>query len=214
MKSHTRLLVSLLVISMVASTTARSKITKNKEGIGEITELVSEMPIISMSDIIEPIVPIEENKEVNEIVTHEVTLEDRLKGTLYDENIDYQLVIKTYLNTDYEKREELKNDYLRAIYMLMYKSNVPMSTYLEELNYLIVLQQVPMCVPEDIWNELFGNLIALEPNCMSIHEMYIDIAMYVHDLSCDKEHYLNDYYAYSCENLEKEYTRTLEMPSN
>jgi len=70
MKSHTRLLVSLLVISMVASATACSKITKNKEGIGEITELVSEMPIISMSDIIEPIVPIEENREVNEIVTH------------------------------------------------------------------------------------------------------------------------------------------------
>ena len=124
-----------------------------------------------------------------------------MKETLYDENIDYRLVIKTYLNTDYEKREELKNDYLRAIYMLMYKSNVPMSTYLEELNYLIVLQQVPMCVPEYIWNELFGNLIALETNCMSIHEMYIDIAMYVHDLSCDKEHYLKNEGSYSAKVL-------------
>lgn len=229
MKSHTRLLVSLLIISMVANTAACSKKIKAHNQIEsrvEINQTVLDKPLVLETETIEPISqpPIEEiiedKEEIFEFVdippevieTKEVTLEDRLKESLYDENIDYKLVIKTYLNTDYDKREELKNDYLRAIYMLMYNSNVPMSTYINELNNLIVMQQVPMCVPEDIWNMLFGNLIALDQNCLSIYEMYIDIAMYIHNLSCDKEHYINDYYGYSCEYLEKEYTRTLEIP--
>jgi len=233
MKSHTRLLVSIVMISIVANTTACSKKIEAIDGKAFNTEVVQietfsipsfaeeideniQEPTIDISDVaitteydiskVDTIAPsIEEEPVV------EKSLEDILKETLYDENIDYQLVIKTYLNTDYDKRESLKNDYLRALYMLMINSNVPMNAYIYELNTLMIMQQFPTCVPEDIWNLSFGNLIALDPNCQSIYEMYIDMAMYIHNICCDKEHYLNDYYGYSCENLEEEYIRKLEI---
>lgn len=241
MKSHTRLLVSIVMISIVANATACSKKIEAIDG-KEFNTEVAQVEIVTMPtfeekiEITEPIVAInnvDNNIIENDIIENipiepsvietsveqvveesiiEKSLEDILKETLYDENIDYQLVVKTYLSTDYDKRENLKNDYLRALYMLMINSNVPMSTYINELNTLMIMQQIPMCVPDDVWYQSFGNLIALDPECLSLYEMYIDMAMYIHNLNCDNNHYLNDYYGYSCEDLEKEYTRRLEIP--
>ena len=229
MKSHTRLLVSILLIATIANTTGCSKINETKKEVSEpivleyeqenhttitnedaIIELIPTTPIEEV--VIETIPPIvESTKEPNEVSSDkEKNIEELLREYLYDDDIDYKLVIKTYLN-DYDNQGNLKNDYLRAIYMLMINSGVPMETYLKELHTMTLMQQIPMCVPEDIWYESFGNLIALDPECLSLFDMFSEFAIFVHDLQCEEEHTLNEFDCYTCPKLEEEYTRKLTI---
>ena len=67
-------------------------------------------------------------------------MEISLNERLYDANIDYNLVIKNYLDMDYDLRSPMKDDYLRAIYMLMLNSGIPIQTYLKELHIMMVMQ--------------------------------------------------------------------------
>ena len=215
MKSHTKLLVSLLTIAIVANAMACS--TKRNLQRENNVVMIFEVPNETFTKSIDEI--LEEMKQTT-IKTEDIVdkngsiknIENDLKSSLYDENIDYEFVIKTYLELDYDKREELKNDYLRAIYMKMYNSSVSMNIYLEELHTLMLMQQIPMCVPEDIWYNSFNHLLELVPNCISLYDVYFDIAKFVHEMSCDKEHLINEYFGYSCDELEKEYTRTLTIP--
>lgn len=219
MKSNVRLLANILLISAIVNlATGCSKI--NKTSGNEYTSIAEEHQEITATYIEAENIKIDAipNLSSEEVVAESVVvpddiatnknIEELLKEYLYDENIDYELVIKTYLN-NYDKRIELKNDYLRAIYMLMINSNVSMETYLQELHTMTVMQQIPSCVSEDVWNESFKNLIALDPNCISLFDMFSEFAIYVHGLICEEEHVLNDFYCYSCPDLEEEYTRKL-----
>lgn len=139
------------------------------------------------------------------------TVLDILNENLYDEYIDYNLIIKNYLNTDYNSRTELKDDYLRAIYMLLINSDVSMNIYLEELNNLIIMQQVPMELPQDVWIKLFGHLDTLKNDYQSLYEMFIDFAIYVHEIECIEKHNFNEYGSYTCNDLEEEYNLKLKL---
>jgi len=242
MKSHTRLLVSILLISTIANTTGCSKINETKKEVSEpivleyeqenhttitnddiIIELIPTIPVeeaviecippvLSEEIVIESIPQTENNGDEPSDVSsdNEKNIEELLREYLYDENIDYKLVIKTYLE-DYDNRSNLKNEYLRAIYMLMINSDVSMETYLKELHTMTLMQQIPMCVPEDIWYESFGNLIELDPECLSLFDMFSEFAIFVHDLQCEEEHTLNEFDCYTCPKLEEEYTRKLTI---
>lgn len=142
--------------------------------------------------------------ETQPALTPDDIVELKLNERLYDENIDYKLVIETYLNMDYDLRSSMKDDYLRAIYMLMLNSGITIQTYMKELHIMMIMQQIPMCVPEDIWYTSFGHLITLSNGYPSLFEMFIDFATYVHELGCEEEHTLNEYYAYTCKKLEEE----------
>lgn len=237
MKSHTKLLVSILLITAIANTTGCSKNKESENNELKINSIIEDSIdkdfsyienndglIIdnSPNEVIKDVLD-EENSEKaivtisSDICTTEIdnnqdvlNIEDVLKTNLYDENIDYNLIIDVYLN-NYDLREEFRNEYLKAIYMLLINSNVKMSDYLEELHTMVVMQQIPMCVPEEVWNEQFKNLIALDPNCISLFDKYSEFAIYVHSLECNKEHTYNEFYCYTCEDLEEEYTRKLTI---
>ena len=138
---------------------------------------------------------------------------DLLNDQLFDESIDYNLVINIYLNTDFDKRENLINDYLRASYMLLLNSDTSIDIYLEELNNMAIMQQIPMCVPEDIWNKQFGHLLLLLGEYESLFDKFGPLAYYIHDLSCEEEHTFSEYGSYTCPNLQKEYKLILEPKS-
>ena len=235
MKSHTRLLVGILLITTVANATGCSVKAKSNKGV-EVPSIVLETQIKSPSqdDILESITPsndtevvVEEsivtevqNGKIEEIPTNasnepilvgstEKTLKEKLNEYLYDENIDYNLVINTYLNTEYDKRSELENDYLRAIYMLLINSNNSLEVYLSELHTMAVMQQVPMCVPEDIWNEQFGNLLTLLNDYESLFEKFGTLAYFVHDIDCEQTHTFDECGTYTCSDLQEEYKLAL-----
>ncbi|MBE6148050.1 MAG: hypothetical protein E7167_00860 [Firmicutes bacterium] len=53
--------------------------------------------------------------------------------------------------------------------------------YLIELNNLLVGQLHPSCVPEDLWYSLFGKLVATLEGYESLHETFIELAVYIHN---------------------------------
>lgn len=203
MKSHTRLLAGILLISAIASSAGCSKNNKN-ESSNVISNSETEKNNINFL--------VNKNEDVSEIYSQFVIdttyIEEILKNNLYDEKIDYKLVIDLYLN-NYELRNEYKNEYLKAIYMLLINTEVPMSEYLKELHTMVLMQQVPMCVPENVWVSSFKNLIAIDPNCVSLFDEFCDFAIYIHSLECSEEHELNEFNCYTCNSLEEEYKRKL-----
>lgn len=128
-----------------------------------------------------------------------------LKETLYDEDIDFDSIIEKYLSTKYSERESLKDDFLRALYMYLINTDIPLELYLEELNTLLVEHQLPRCLDNVTWNRCFGNLIKAQKDYSSLVEMYIDLAIYVHEYECKEEHTLNELDSYSCIVLEREF---------
>ncbi len=241
MKSHTRLLTSILLVSAIATSAGCSKNYKkdnhnleinsnveqdnfnfviNNEGITNTIsdEFKKDNDIIQnnenvINEVVENSISDLKNDEkldndIEEILDVQINIEEVLKENLYDEEIDYNSVIDFYLN-NYELRDDYKNEYLRAIYMLLYNSNIPMSYYLNELHNMVVMQQVPMGVSRNVWNELFKYLIALDSKCISLFDKYVEFAIYVHSLECKEEHKYNDFNCYTCTELEKEYTRKL-----
>lgn len=213
----------LILLADVIAITATACSTPNKRAESPMTDTVLEGSLNDddslrggskdiIDEIITPTIPITGNDNSYENMvdtpsielTPEEILEIALNERLYDANIDYNLVIKNYLDMDYDLRNPMKDDYLRAIYMLMLNSGIPIQTYLKELHIMMVMQQIPTCVPEDIWYASFGNLIVLSNGYPSLFEMFIDFATFVHEVSCEEEHKLNDYYAYTCKKLEEE----------
>ncbi len=141
----------------------------------------------------------------NEIVKTEDYPISLLNANLYTIDINYQDVIRTYLETDYSEREQLDLNYIKALYMLLYNTNIPMTNYLKELNTMAIMQQIPTCVPEDIWNKEFANLLTnFDYENESLFEKFGPLAYYVHVLKCEEEHNLNIYGGYTCPNLDKE----------
>lgn len=228
MKSHTRLLTSILIISAIANTVGCSKDSNAKGDIFVEENIrheyvdetfaykqdVQDIDVLdkNVNDNLDNNISVSFNSEGDTLESKETNIEGILRENLYDENIDYNLIIQTYID-NYDLREEYRNEYLKAIYMLFFNSNVEMSEYLKELHTMVVMQQIPMCVSNDIWNKQFKNLIALDPNCISLFDKYCDFAIYVHSLECEEEHKLNEYYCYTCPKLEEEYTRKLEKNS-
>lgn len=150
------------------------------------------------------LLPKEEASEIEEDSTK--SIEDILDECLYDDSIDYESIVSTYL-ADYDLRMANIDTYLKAIYTKMRSSNVPMSVYLEELDTMAIMQQVPTCVPEDVWEESFEHLILLQGDNPSLFEMFADLAIYVHEITCENEHNLNEFGCYTCDDL----SRKLEL---
>ena len=221
MNLKNRLLLILLADIIAITATACSTPSKRTEGLINDTVLEGSLndedslrggSKDKVDEIIKPTIPVTDNdssyENVAEIKPEELTpeeiLEISLNERLFDQYIDYNLVIKNYLDMDYDLRSSMKDDYLRAVYMLMLNSGIPIQTYLKELHTMMIMQQIPMCVPEDIWYASFGNLIVLSNGYPSLFEMFIDFATFVHEVGCEEEHMLNDYCAYTCKKLEDE----------
>ncbi|MBQ6841494.1 MAG: hypothetical protein IJO63_05215 [Bacilli bacterium] len=64
---------------------------------------------------------------------------------------------------------------------LMNNPDHTLDDYLIELENLIIAQQVPSCVPEDVWFELFGKLDATLGKYESLYDTYIGLAVFVHN---------------------------------
>jgi len=210
MKSHTRLLVSLLTISIIASTTGCSKQNIKNRNVNNNLEYEISIDESTKKELGQDDVVLIENIPGAKIEFVNSNLENILRDSLYDENIDYNFILSVYQSLDSDKRIEFKNEYLKAIYMLMVNSNISIAEYLKELQTMTLMQQVPMCVPEDIWNSSFKNLIALAPNCESLFDLFSEFAIYVHDLECEENHTLNEYGQFTCPSLENEYSHSLQ----
>lgn len=90
-------------------------------------------------------------------------------------------------------------------YMRIVNSGVNFDLALDELSSIYVLSQVPMCVDEDVWNQLFKNLLTTVDEYENVFSVYGDLASFVHALNCDYVHYIDEYGVNVCEGLRLEY---------
>lgn len=107
-----------------------------------------------------------------------------LSDRLYDDCIDYNLVIQTYLNSWNKEmsdtdRESLKNDYLRAMYTFLSNTGIDMNILNSELHTMVEMSKHPGCIDETDWNNSFPHLIAISKDCESLFELYLDYANYI-----------------------------------
>ncbi len=107
-----------------------------------------------------------------------------LSESLYDESMDYNLVIQTYLNSWNKEmsdtdRESLKNDYLRAMYTFLSNTGIDMNILNNELHTMVEMSKHPGCIDPTVWNSSFPNLIAISKDYESLFELYIDYANYI-----------------------------------
>ncbi len=197
MKLNKRLISGILAIVTVAGLSGCQ--SKNNEQDNAIPEVVME------SDQDVPLPNVEENDiEVTLCNQSGTEVESFLKENYYDSDIDYQMIIKSY-SEDYDLKMSDMDTYFKAIYMRLYNSGIEMDKFLVELNSMLVLGQVPMCLPDDVWVANFSSLISTLKENESLYDVYVDFAIMVHELTCEMEHNENEYYAYSCEDLEDQY---------
>ena len=67
-----------------------------------------------------------------------------------------------------------------------------------ELDNLYSLGMIPGCVPEDVWNSSFHELLKTLGERDSLYENYYLLAVYTHEFMCDDDHYNNEYGSVEC----------------
>lgn len=131
--------------------------------------------------------------------------ESRLTCTALEE-INSQAFV-SYSNSDYivEMIKASGDKELIAQYNRIVNVGVDFDVALTELSNIYILSQTPMCIEENLYNELFSNLIITVGEYDNVFEVYNKLASYVHALNCDYEHYVDEYGVNVCEGLKLEY---------
>ena len=78
-------------------------------------------------------------------------------------------------------------------------SNVDGEACLYELETVYTMARIPMCVPEELWNNQFKNLLQTVSNEENVCEVYYKLACYIHMLLCDYEHSITEFGTVECE---------------
>jgi len=82
-------------------------------------------------------------------------------------------------------------------------SNQDTETCLQELEYIYELGMIPRCASDEEW-ALISHLDATTEEMENPFEVYYELAVYVHQLTCDEEHYVNEFGQMECKTLREE----------
>ena len=118
------------------------------------------------------------------------TLQEEFNNNFYE--ITYLDYVTDMVNTTDDV--ELITSLQRII-----NSNVDSEACLYELETIYEMAKIPMCVPEDLWNNQFRNLLQTVSNEENVCEIYYKLACYVHMLHCDYEHNITEFGTIECD---------------
>lgn len=137
--------------------------------------------------------------------THEHTEED---GILHcpsiDERID-RLNETTLLNGYFVEEIEASQDpvLLGELNKLYICHNIDLDECLNELDAMYYLAMYPGCMDEEEYQEIFSELDKTVGPRQNIFEEYYNLAAFRHMLTCDEEHYTNEFGSIECESGKK-----------
>lgn len=77
-------------------------------------------------------------------------------------------------------------------------SNGDVESAIYELDSVYYLSMFPTDLSEELWNQLFSNLMSTINPDENVCSVYYDLAYYVHELFCDLEHTMNSDGKYEC----------------
>lgn len=81
----------------------------------------------------------------------------------------------------------------------IYDNNLTLSDVFEELDRIYLLSMYPTDFDEETWKVLFDKLLTTVDERENVCSVYYDLACYIHMLTCDNDHTLNDFGTYECE---------------
>ena len=134
---------------------------------------------------------------------HEV-VEGRIKCNTISENLmamNDNLLFANYIVENVLAMDDsapIKQALLRIIY-----SKEDTATCIYELEYIYKLGMIPRCASEEEW-ALISHLDATTEEMENPFEVYYDLAIFVHTLHHDEEHYQNEFGQWECESVRKE----------
>lgn len=132
--------------------------------------------------------------------------ESRLTCTVLEEMNSHAFTDCSYVDYVISMIEASEDANIINQYNKIVSSGISFEIALDELNSIYSLSQVPMCIDEETWNELFKHLLTTVNEYDNVFEVYGDLAYYVHLLGCDFEHYTDEYGVNVCEGMKLEYT--------
>lgn len=100
-----------------------------------------------------------------------------------------------------QKVYESQNESLIASLEKILYANVDVDSCLLELENVYELAVVPMCVPEEVWLANFANLLGTVSEYENVCDVYYELACFVHKLTCNFEHYINEFGSQECEDV-------------
>lgn len=124
--------------------------------------------------------------------------------TCFDIDEKYNKQMNTAISyTDYVISKVYESENEELIYQMdrIICSDEDTEECLLELKTIYELAVVPMCVPEEIWNASFKNLLGTVGVRENVCDVYYGLACFVHDLDCDFEHYTNEFGMQECEQV-------------
>lgn len=98
-----------------------------------------------------------------------------------------------------DRIEASENQELIKEYQRINDAGIKLEDVLKELENIYELAQIPMCIDEDTWNELFKNLLTTVNEYDNVFQVYASLAKFVHELNCDYTHSINEYGANVCD---------------
>lgn len=107
-----------------------------------------------------------------------------------------QIDIKEYFTDMISLSNDAK---LVSQFNVLVNSGIDLEILLCELENVYACAMVPMGIDEDIWLNLFSNLMNLVPAGENVCMYYYDLAYYVHQLWCDFDHEINVFGRYNCD---------------
>lgn len=111
--------------------------------------------------------------------------------TLHDGALkEYYIIRKIYESNDFKVLEEAER---------IYNNSLSISEVSEELDRIYLLSIIPTELDEETWNKMFNKLLTTVSEKENVCTTYYDLACYIHKLTCDNEHKVNEYGAVECE---------------
>ena len=95
------------------------------------------------------------------------------------------------------------NDPLKTALFRIINSKEDTVTCINELEYIYELGMIPRCASDEEW-ALISHLDATTDEMENPFSVYYDLAVFVHTLHHEEEHYLNEFGQWECQSLRKE----------
>lgn len=130
----------------------------------------------------------------HEVVDGEYIMCDDISHKLNEFN-NNELLFDNVINEIRDSEDKELNSSLNKI---LSNASVDKVECFRELDNLYSLGMIPGCVPEDVWNSSFHELLKTLGERDSLYENYYLLSVYTHEFMCDDDHYNNEYGSVEC----------------
>lgn len=131
--------------------------------------------------------------------------EERMTCATLEEMAENAITMLPSIDYVIEMIKASEDEQVISEYKRIEAAGLDFNAVLGELNNMYILSQTPMCIDDEVYKELFSNLLTTVGEYDNVFVVYGELANYVHALNCDYEHSVDEYGVNVCEGIKLEY---------